>query len=61
LILIPAIANHFGALTSSLFNTTIFGSLYIAVIALVFNLIISFGGSAIINRKERLAVIQNKK
>lgn len=53
--------NHFGALTSSLFNTTIFGSLYIAVIALIFNLIISFGGSVIMNRKERLAVIQNKK
>jgi SSS family solute:Na+ symporter len=42
--------NNFGALTSSLFYTT-FGSLYVAVIALVFNLIISFGGSAIMNKK----------
>jgi solute:Na+ symporter, SSS family len=60
-ILMVEYTNHFGVLTSSLFNTTIFGPLYIAVIALVFNLIISLGGSAIMNRKERLAVIQNKK
>jgi solute:Na+ symporter, SSS family len=46
--------NNFGALTSSLFNTT-FGSLYVAVIALVFNLIISFGGSAIMNKKRLLS------
>ena len=32
--------NHFGALTSSLFNIPIFGSLYIAVVALTFNLTI---------------------
>jgi len=43
-------ANNFGPLSSSLFNTT-FGSLYIAVIALAINLAISFGGSAILNRK----------
>jgi len=43
--------NNFGALTSSLFYTT-FGSLYVAVIALVFNLIISFGGSAMMNKKK---------
>src|SRR5437867_6632724 len=41
--------NNFGPLSSSLFNTT-FGSLYIAVIALAFNLAISFGGSAILNK-----------
>ncbi len=46
--------NNFGALTSSLFHTT-FGSLYVAVIALVFNLIISFGGSAIMNKKRLLS------
>ncbi len=39
-------ANNFGSLTTSLFNTP-FGSLYIAVIALAFNLAISFGGSYI--------------
>ena len=43
-------ANNFGPLSSSLFNTT-FGSLYIAVIALAINLAISFGGSALLNRK----------
>jgi SSS family solute:Na+ symporter len=42
--------NNFGSLSSSLFNTT-FGSLYIAVIALAVNLVISFAGSAILNRK----------
>ncbi len=42
-------ANNFGALTSSLFQTT-FGSLYIAVIALTFNLIVSFGGSIVLNK-----------
>ena len=46
--------NNFGALASSLFHTT-FGSLYVAVIALVFNLIISFGGSAIMNKKRLLS------
>jgi solute:Na+ symporter, SSS family len=42
-------ANNFGTLTSSVF-TTPFGSLYIAVISLVFNLVISFGLSAIMNK-----------
>jgi SSS family solute:Na+ symporter len=51
--------NNFGALTSSLFHTT-FGSLYVAVIALVFNLIISLGGSAIMNKK-RLVLYHQKK
>ena len=51
--------NNYGALTSSLFHTT-FGSLYVAVIALVFNLIISFGGSAIVN-KTRLVLYHQKK
>jgi solute:Na+ symporter, SSS family len=46
--------NNFGALTSSLFHTT-FGSLYVAVIALVFSLIISLGGSAIMNKKRLLS------
>jgi solute:Na+ symporter, SSS family len=41
--------NNFGTLTSSVF-TTPFGSLYIAVISLVFNLVISFGLSAIMNK-----------
>ncbi|MFZ0894148.1 MAG: sodium:solute symporter [Candidatus Nitrosopolaris sp.] len=53
--------NHFGALTSSLFNIPIFGSLYIAVVALAFNLTISFGGSIIMNRKDGLALFQTKK
>ena len=53
--------NHFGALTSSLFNIPIFGSLYIAVVALTFNLTISFGGSIIMNRKDRLSLFQTKK
>jgi len=53
--------NHFGALTSSLFNIPIFGSLYIAVVALTFNLTISFGGSIIMNRKDRLPLFQTKK
>ena len=44
--------NNFGSLSSSLFNTT-FGSIYIAVIALAVNLVISFAGSAILNRKHR--------
>src|SRR5215469_11548851 len=51
--------NHFGALTSSLFNIPIFGSLYGAVVALAFNLIISFAGSLIMNRK-RSALLQTK-
>ena len=42
-------ANNFGTLTSSVF-TTPFGSLYIAVISLIFNLVISFGLSAIMNK-----------
>jgi solute:Na+ symporter, SSS family len=46
--------NHFGALTSSLFNIPIFGSLYVAVVALAFNLIISFGGSSILNRRSKV-------
>jgi solute:Na+ symporter, SSS family len=53
--------NHFGPLTSSLFNIPIFGSLYIAVVALTFNLTISFGGSIIMNRKDRRALFQTKK
>ena len=48
--------NHFGALTSSLFNIPIFGSLYVAVVALAFNLIISFGGSYIMNRKRSVSL-----
>ncbi|MFZ0514977.1 MAG: hypothetical protein WAM14_25485, partial [Candidatus Nitrosopolaris sp.] len=51
--------NHFGVLTSSLFNIPIFGSLYVAVIALAFNLIISFGGTFILNRKRSL-LLQTK-
>src|SRR5215831_10078379 len=43
------ITNSFGQLTSSLFKTP-FGPLYIAVIALSFNLAVSFGGSLILNR-----------
>ena len=42
-------ANNFGAPTSALLQS-MFGSLYIAVIALALNLLISFGGSAILNR-----------
>ncbi len=45
-------ANNFGTLTSSVF-TTPFGSLYIAVISLVFNLVISFGLSAIMNKPSK--------
>jgi SSS family solute:Na+ symporter len=45
--------NHFGALTSSLFNIPIFGSFYVAVVALAFNLMISFGGSYILNRRSK--------
>ncbi|OLE39417.1 MAG: sodium:solute symporter [Thaumarchaeota archaeon 13_1_20CM_2_38_5] len=44
-----AAANNFGPLSSSLFKTY-FGPLYIAVIALAFNLAIAFGGSAILNK-----------
>ena len=43
-------ANNFGLLTSSVFSTP-FGPLYIAVISLVFNLAISFGLSAVMNKK----------
>lgn len=48
-------ANNFGAPTSSLLHST-FGSLYIAVIALAFNLIISFVGSAILNKRSLMSV-----
>ncbi|HEV2193710.1 MAG TPA: sodium:solute symporter [Nitrosopumilaceae archaeon] len=47
--------NNFGPLSSSLFKTT-FGSLYIAVIALAVNLVISFAGSAILNKKHQPTV-----
>ncbi len=50
--------NHFGALTSSLFNMPLFGPLYVAVVALALNLIVSFGGSSIINM--RSALLQTK-
>ena len=53
-ILMVEYTNHFGALTSSLFNIPIFGSLYVAVVALAFNLIISFGGSFIMNRRSKV-------
>ena len=43
-------ANSFGQLTSSLFKTT-FGPIYIAVIALAINLVISFAGSAILQMR----------
>jgi solute:Na+ symporter, SSS family len=59
-ILMVESTNHFGALTSSLFNIPIFGSLYIAVISLSFNLIISFGGSSIMNRN-RSGLLQTKR
>ena len=42
-------ANNFGAPTSALLQS-MFGPLYIAVIALGLNLLISFGGSTILNR-----------
>ena len=51
--------NHFGVLTSSLFNIPIFGSLYVAVVALALNLVVSIGGSGIINM--RSALVQTKK
>jgi len=47
--------NNFGPLSNSLFNTT-FGSLYIAVIALTVNLLISFAGSAILNKKHQKTI-----
>jgi hypothetical protein len=50
--------NLFGVLRSSLFNVPIFGSLYVAVVALALNLVVSFGGSSIINM--RLAILQTK-
>jgi solute:Na+ symporter, SSS family len=50
--------NHFGALTSSLFSMPIFGSLYVAVVALALNLVVSFAGSFIINVKS--ASLQTK-
>jgi solute:Na+ symporter, SSS family len=56
-ILMVEYSNHFGALTSSLFNIPIFGSLYVAVVALAFNLIISFSGTFIMNKK-RSALLQ---
>jgi uncharacterized membrane protein YjjP (DUF1212 family) len=52
-ILMVEYTNHFGAITSSLFNIPIFGSLYVAVVALAFNLIISFSGSSILNRRSK--------
>jgi solute:Na+ symporter, SSS family len=53
-ILMVEYTNHFGVLTSSLFSIPIFGSLYVAVVALAFNLIISFGGSSILNRRSKV-------
>jgi SSS family solute:Na+ symporter len=47
--------NNFGAPTNSLLDS-VFGSLYIAVIALAFNLIISFVGSAILNKRSPISV-----
>jgi SSS family solute:Na+ symporter len=49
-ILMVEMANNFGPLTSSLLKTA-FGPLYIAVISLGINLVISFGGSAIQKRR----------
>ena len=49
-ILMLELANNFGAPTSSLLQST-FGPLYIAVIALTLNLLISFIGSAVLNRR----------
>ncbi len=43
----------FAGFTTSLFNTGVFSSLYIAVIALAVNLVISIVGSAVIPRKAR--------
>jgi solute:Na+ symporter, SSS family len=60
-VLMVEYTNHLGALTSSLINTPIFGSLYVAVVALAFNLIISLGGSAIMNRRNRSALFQAKR
>ncbi|MGQ0638806.1 MAG: sodium:solute symporter family protein [Nitrososphaerota archaeon] len=54
-ILMVAVANNFGAPTNSLLHST-FGSLYIGVIALAFNLIISFVGSAILNKRSPISV-----
>jgi solute:Na+ symporter, SSS family len=51
--------NHFGALRSSLFNMPIFGSLYVAVVALALNLVVSFGGSSIINMRSALLQTKN--
>ena len=51
--------NHFGALTSSLFSMPIFGSLYIACVALALNLVVSFAGSFIINVKSALLQTKN--
>ncbi|MDE1770609.1 MAG: sodium:solute symporter [Thaumarchaeota archaeon] len=48
-IIMMEMANNFGQLTSSLFKTT-FGPIYIAVIALGINLVISFVGSAILQK-----------
>jgi solute:Na+ symporter, SSS family len=45
-ILMVEFTNSFGQLTSSLLKTA-FGPIYIAVIALGINLVISFGGSMI--------------
>jgi len=51
--------NDFGALTSSLFSMPIFGSLYIAIVALALNLAVSFAGSFIINVKSALLQTKN--
>jgi solute:Na+ symporter, SSS family len=59
-IFLVSYTNHFGAIMSSVFNIPIFGSLYVAVIALTINLIISFGGSSIMNRT-RSAQLQTKR
>jgi hypothetical protein len=48
-------ANNFGAPTSSLF-TSMFGPLYIAVIALALNLLVSFVGCAILNKRASVSV-----
>jgi len=50
-ILMVEYTNSFGALTSSLFNITLFGSLYVAIVAHALNIVVSFGGSYIINMK----------
>lgn len=48
-------ANNFGAPASSLFDS-MFGPLYIAVIALALNLLVSFVGCAILNKRASVSV-----